>query len=102
MLFSIKNKNFLLTELLHVPSLFQRNPSYQSYFKRFADVPYEHLRSNVHFTAHTSRTGFAFNAAIGLLENPEELQRILEDLGEKHCKFRLTAEHFRVNNITDL
>jgi len=78
-------------------SLFKRSPSYQLQFDRFAHVPFEELESNVHFLAHSVRTGFAFNAAIELLETPDELHKILVDLGEKHRKFRLTAEHFEVN-----
>lgn len=78
-------------------SLFEKCPSYQMHFDRFAQVPFEELRSNVHFLAHASRTGFAFNAAIELLESPDEFHKILEDLGEKHRKFRLSREHFEVN-----
>ncbi|KAL5242160.1 hypothetical protein ACI65C_009570 [Semiaphis heraclei] len=76
--------------------LFKRSPSYQLQFDRFAHVPFEELGSNVHFMAHSYRTGFAFNTAIELLETPDELNKVLVDLGEKHRKFRLTAEHFKV------
>jgi hypothetical protein len=79
-------------------SLFKRSPSYQLQFDRFAHVPLEELESNVHFLAHSFRTGFAFNTAIEHLKTPEELHKILADLGEKHRKFHLTAEHFEVNN----
>ncbi|KAL4097044.1 hypothetical protein QTP88_021882 [Uroleucon formosanum] len=77
-------------------NLFKRSPSYQLQFDRFAHVPFEELESNVHFLAHSFRTGFAFNTAIELLETPDELHKILVDLGEKHRKFRLTANHFEV------
>eukprot|EP00102_Acyrthosiphon_pisum_P024727 XP_016661937.1 PREDICTED: uncharacterized protein LOC107884429 [Acyrthosiphon pisum] len=77
-------------------NLFKRSPSYQLQFDRFAHVPFEELESNVHFLAHSVRTGFAFNTAIELLETPDELHKILVDLGAKHRKFRLTAEHFEV------
>jgi len=79
-------------------SLFKRSPSYQLQFDRFAHVPSEELESNVHFLAHSFRTGFAFNTAIEFLEIPDELHKILVDLGEKHRKFRLTVEHFEVNS----
>lgn len=78
-------------------SLFKRSPSYQLQFDRFAHVPSKELESNVHFLAHSFRTGFAFNTAIEFLEIPDELHKILVDLGEKHRKFRLTVEHFEVN-----
>eukprot|EP00102_Acyrthosiphon_pisum_P015121 XP_008185533.2 PREDICTED: non-symbiotic hemoglobin 1-like [Acyrthosiphon pisum] len=77
-------------------NLFKRSPSYQLQFDRFAHVPFEELESNVHFLAHSVRTGFVFNTAIELLETPDELHKILVDLGAKHRKFRLTAEHFEV------
>lgn len=67
------------------------------FFDRFARVPRETLLSNVHFLAHASRTAFAFETAIGQLENPVELHRILEQLGEKHRTFCLTTDHFQVN-----
>jgi len=47
--------------------------------------------------AHSFRTGFAFKTAIELLETPDELNKVLVDLGEKHRKFHLTTEHFEVN-----
>ncbi|XP_025412378.1 uncharacterized protein LOC112684877 [Sipha flava] len=77
-------------------NLFERSPSYQLFFNRFARVPREELQFNVHFLAHASRTGFAFNAAIDLLGNSLEFRRILEDLGAKHRQFHLTAEHFQI------
>ncbi|XP_025194631.1 neuroglobin-like [Melanaphis sacchari] len=87
----ITSNNFWTTFYIN---LFKRNPLYQLQFDRFANVPFEELESNVHFLAHSFRTGFAFNTAIEHLEKPDELHRILMDLGEKHRKFRLTAEHF--------
>lgn len=67
------------------------------HFDRFARVPLEALRSNVHFVAHSARTGRAFAAAVGHLETPKELHDILKVLGGKHREFRLTAEHFEAS-----
>ncbi|XP_060853982.1 uncharacterized protein LOC132931915 [Rhopalosiphum padi] len=89
----IVSNNFWTTFYIN---LFKRSPSYQLQFDRFAHVPFEELESNVHFLAHSFRTGFAFNTAIEHLKTPEELHKILVDLGEKHRKFHLTAEHFEI------
>lgn len=77
--------------------MFKKKPSYQLYFDHFARVSHEALLSNIHFLAHSSRTAFAFETAVGLLEKPVELHHILEHLGEKHRKFHLTADHFQVH-----
>ncbi|VVC41605.1 Globin,Globin-like [Cinara cedri] len=77
-------------------NLFDKSPSYQLHFDRFAHVPLETLRSNVHFLAHSTRTGHVFAAAIGLLESPKELHEILKVLGKKHRHINLSAEHFEV------
>ncbi|XP_050429293.1 uncharacterized protein LOC126838699 [Adelges cooleyi] len=74
--------------------LFQKYPLYQLEFDRFARVPVNELISNGHFLAHATRTGKVFDTTIGLLGDFKVSQKALEDLGEKHKKFRLTTGHF--------
>lgn len=47
--------------------------------------------------SHASKVGAALGLTIDHLDKPEELEKILTNLGIKHKKYGLTAKHFQVS-----
>ncbi|XP_026805815.1 neuroglobin-like [Rhopalosiphum maidis] len=76
--------------------LFKENPEYQSLFKRLKNLPMDELASNPQFMSHASKVGAALGSTIDHLDKPEELEKILTNLGIKHKKYGLTPKHFQV------
>ncbi|KAL5235477.1 hypothetical protein ACI65C_002887 [Semiaphis heraclei] len=76
--------------------LFRENPEYQSLFKRLKNLSIDELASNHQFMSHASKVGAALGSTIDHLDKPEELEKLLTNLGIKHKKYGLTAKHFQV------
>lgn len=47
--------------------------------------------------SHASKVGAALGSTIDHLDKPEELEKLLTNLGIKHKKYGLTAKHFQVS-----
>lgn len=77
--------------------LFKENPEYQSLFKRLKNLSIDELATNPHFMSHASKVGAALASTIDHLDKPEELEKLLTNLGIKHKKYGLSAKHFQVN-----
>jgi len=79
--------------------LFKENPEYQLLFKRLKNLSIDELASNPQFKSHASKVGAALGSTVNHLDKPEELEKLLTDLGIKHKKYGLTPKHFEVSNI---
>ncbi|CAI6361044.1 unnamed protein product [Macrosiphum euphorbiae] len=76
--------------------LFKENPEYQSLFKKLKNLSIDELESNPQFMSHASKVGAALASTIDHLDKPEELEKLLTNLGIKHKQYGLTAKHFQV------
>jgi len=96
-MFPLHITNLILLLIIFITiRLFKENPEYQSLFKRLKNLPMDELASNPQFMSHASKVGAALGSTIDHLDKPEELEKILTNLGIKHKKYGLTPKHFQV------
>lgn len=75
--------------------LFKDYPTYQSYFEKLRDVPYDSLKSHKTFIKHVSAVEKKLHFAIENLDNPDGLIAELLAIGKRHIKYQLTETQFR-------
>lgn len=73
---------------------FSENPSYQSKFAAFRDVPITELRGNKKVLAHATNVLYAISSLVDNLEDPECLVEMLHKLGRNHFKHQISYPMF--------
>jgi len=77
--------------------LLKENPEYKLLFKQFKDLSFDELETNPKFQAHASKVGTALDLTIDSLDKPNELKKLLTNVGIKHKKYGLSPTHFQVS-----
>jgi len=75
-------------------ALFRAHPSYQSYFKSFADVPMDKLKENRKLHAHAFSVMYAISSMVNNLDDIECLLEVLTKTGRAHSPRNIKIEHF--------
>lgn len=72
--------------LIFFPRFFSENPSYQSLFPSFKDVPLSEIKGNKKVLAHGMNVLYALTSLVDNLDEPECLVEMLKKLGGNHSK----------------
>lgn len=73
---------------------FEANPSYQSKFKSFKDVPLKDLPRNPKFQAHCTSVMYALTSVVDNLDDTGCLVEMLFKLGQNHYRHGISRQEF--------
>lgn len=75
-------------------AFFKAHPTYQKYFKSFAEVPMDQLKENRKLHAHGFSVMYAISSMVNNLDDIDCLVEILTKTGHSHAGRHIKIQHF--------